>query len=94
MKEFKVGMRVKAITLVDDIDLIGWIGMVVEVKEKDIGVQFDKIINKVDIEGKPIGHDCNGHGKEGYCRYGSKEEFEIIGNGCNCNVCMSYYNRR
>ena len=72
--KFKVGDRVRAINKVDGVDLIGKRGTVVSIKDgllsSRLGVEFD--------EPFPCGHDCNGRGKSGYCRFGYVCDFELI----------------
>lgn len=74
--KFKVGDRVRAINKVDGVDLIGKCGTVVSVNDgfwsARLGVEFD--------EPFPYGHDCNGRGKSGYCRFGCVCDFELIQN--------------
>ena len=74
--KFKVGDRVRAINKVDGVDLIGKCGTVVGVKDGllsvRLGVEFD--------EPFPDGHDGNGRGKRGHCRFGYVCDFELIQN--------------
>jgi len=73
-RQFKLRDRVKAIKYVDSANLAGYTGTVIrETNEDDsrIGVEFDKNIT-------PYGHDCNGLGRDGYCRNGGEFEFELI----------------
>ncbi len=74
--KLKVGDRVRAIGKVDGINLTGKCGRVVSVTDglthNCIGVEFD--------ERFPIGHDCSGKGKIGYCRFGDECDFELIQN--------------
>lgn len=74
--KFKVGDRVRAIGKVDNQDLKGKCGTVIQtehstLKRWEIGVEFDEHIG---------GHDCGGRGKIGYCRWGCMSEFEPISN--------------
>ena len=72
--KFKVGDRVRTINKVDGVDLIGKCGTVVDVKNGllsvRLGVEFD--------EPFPDGHNCNGRGTSGYCRFGYVCDFELI----------------
>ena len=74
--KFKVGDRVRAINKVDGVDLIGKCGTVVIVKDGllsvRLGVEFD--------EPFADGHDGNGRGKSGHCRFGYVYDFELIQN--------------
>ena len=87
---FRLGMRVIAKGLVDGVDLKGKIGTIVDILDRDkacsapIGVQFDEFL------GSLIAHSCRNHGKDGYCRYGGLDEFDILGYGCSCEICVKY----
>lgn len=74
--KFKVGDRVRAINKVDGADLIGKCGTVVNAKagfwSDRLGVEFDEPFSG--------GHDGNGRGKMGHCRFGYVCDFELIQN--------------
>ena len=72
MVKFKIGDEVRAIGDVAFIPLKGFKGTVVHILNSSypIGVEFEKEIKE--------GHSCTRHGKEGYCRYGTEYEFELI----------------
>lgn len=69
--KFKIGDYVRAIGSVAGYsNLIGKAGKVVHIESgyESIGVEFfEEFFN---------GHDCQAHGKPGYCRYGSETIFE------------------
>lgn len=69
--KFKVGDRVRAIGSVDDLDLTEKTGTVKRIHNSIIGVEFDEYFS---------GHDLDGYGKDGYCRWGSESEFELLAN--------------
>jgi len=52
----------------------GLVGTVVDFNGKNIGVEFDVNINTL----YGFGHACEGHGKDGHCRYLDEPELEII----------------
>lgn len=61
--EFKIGDRIVALGDIDGQDMTGRTGTIVCVdngRGYKYGIQFDEHIH---------GHDCNGHGEFGYCRY-------------------------
>ena len=69
---FNIGDRVVAIYAVDGKEsLIGMAGTVVDISKytPPIGVEFDHKF--------PGGHDCDGRGKYGYCRYGAEDVFKL-----------------
>lgn len=70
--EIKVGDRVEVIGFVAGRDLGGKAGKVVDIKgvRCGVGVEFDVRMG---------GHDCNGLGKNGHCRYGEKKDFVVVG---------------
>jgi len=79
--KFIVGNRVVAIKTVDGWDLKGKRGKVIIIRHiritserwfdgMGIGVEFDEYIG---------GHDCEGRGKMGHCRYGRFEDFRLVG---------------
>ena len=73
--KFKEGDKVKAIGSIAGVDLNGLKGTVVHIYSTaanfPIGVEFEKKLT--------LGfHNCNGHGRNGHCRYGSENEFELI----------------
>ena len=69
---FCVGDRVIAVRSVDGWSrLKGKHGRVVDIFRNgfpNIGVEFDEYFG---------GHDANGHGKDGFCRYGLTEDFVL-----------------
>lgn len=68
--KFKKGDRVKCIN--NDgwcRDIIGRYGVVVEVRENDYAVEFDKFMD---------GHSCNGNAKHGYGWYCTNKMLEIV----------------
>ena len=72
-KVFKVGARVIAINKVEGEYLRGMKGTVCFIKDYgDIGVDFDSELTY------GVGHDCCGAGRMRHCRWGKKEEFELI----------------
>ena len=72
---YKIGDRIKVMYEVDGINLTDAVGTIIKISGTtlfdhvhSIGIQFDEKIEE--------GHDCDGAGKHGYCRYASK--FEIV----------------
>jgi len=54
--------------------LDGLMGTIIQINGDFVGVQFDDNIKKE----YGFGHDCEGYGKNGYCRYIDPPELEII----------------
>lgn len=72
MSKFKIGERVIATKAVaGNTDCIGKAStVIIHGSHFDLGVQFDERILE--------GHNCEGKGKSGYCRFGHDDEFELI----------------
>ena len=74
MSKFKVGDRVIAIDLVDGTSTLkGKIGTVIakpSLSSYDVSVEFD--------ESFLAGHNGDGIGKLGHCRYGFNREFKLL----------------
>lgn len=74
MYKFQIHNKVKAIKSVDNKHLGECTGIIVHIKPGmsacRVGVQFDKSFLG--------GHNCQGHGKHGFCRYGYEDEFKLI----------------
>jgi len=71
--EFKVGDKVRAKGNIDGVDLTGKIGKVISVKKESsqpYAVEFDEEFSK--------GHSCESRGKNGYCRWATIDELELI----------------
>ncbi len=71
MSKFKIGDRVRAIGMIDHVNLTGMTGMVVSfgAGSHNIGVQFDDQFSD--------GHRCNGASFYGRGRYAAKFELEF-----------------
>ncbi len=61
MSKFKIGDRVKAIKNVEGVDFTDKFGKVIAVESKRIGIEFEEYFS--------LGHDCDGKGKSGHCRW-------------------------
>lgn len=67
--KYKIGDKVRVKKSLDGINLKGKIGKVIAMGEHyDYGIEFDKPIAK--------GHNCDGRGKCGCCRWGYERELE------------------
>jgi hypothetical protein len=71
---FKVGDIIRVIDKIDGLSLRGWIGKVIHFKRDSndiedcyIGIEFEQPLER-------DGHNCDGYGKEGYCRYAYENE--------------------
>ena len=51
-------------------ELVDKTGTVIRKDSHQIGVEFDEPFER--------GHDCNGRGKYGHCRYGASYSFELF----------------
>lgn len=70
--KFKIGDRVRAIKRCDELNLIGYEGVVkcVSTGRCAIGVEFDKYFT--------YGHNLDGRGKKGHCRWCEESSLELI----------------
>ncbi len=59
--KFKIGDRVKAISNVAGIELTDKFGKIIAVESGKIGIEFEEYFS--------AGHDCEGEGKDGHCRW-------------------------
>ena len=71
-----IGDRVIIKRTAHDILIPGYTGTVVHHMFDLVGIEFDiEIPRNLVLEER---HDCNGHGKKGYCRYCFPTDFKLI----------------
>ena len=71
MAKFKIGDEVLAIGEVGGLNLAGWEGHIIIIRNDDYGVEFGNSLPD------SRGHDCEGRGKNGFCRWCDEEEIEM-----------------
>lgn len=71
--EFEIGDRVIAIDTIDDLNMGGMIGTIVCIDYHTSlkwGIEFDDEFDQ--------GHDCDGYGEDGKCRYARDGEIQLL----------------
>ena len=69
----KVGDKVEIIDKLDRAPLKGWKGRIIHLGDREVvGVEFENKIPNLE------GHNCDGRGKEGHCRYGFLHEIKLL----------------